>query len=412
MTALNPCLRVWLIRVTCLLTMAIPLAGAGAAVPELIAEQPLEAPRTIHLAERWRVGGDDPGLLFGLMIEAHSDEAGNTYLLDQQLCRVTVVGPDGEVLRHIGRQGEGPGEVRTPQSMALLADGTVALAEQFPGKLVKLTRDGLPAGIVTVGRAGAEGGFTALSSLKRRDDTLLVGALFQAPAEHGQSRQSYLASIDADGQELVRFCEHTTVLDFERAHFSEKAMLASFLGAHAIGPGGEIYAARDWNSYLIDVFGPDGTLQRTLGRKFEPLRRTKREKERVDALFEVEAKRMPFPITWDTEDNARTVVGLNVDGQGRLWVEHARSGHEQPDGILLTYDVFAPDGRWLHEASIACEGNPDYDGILFLQNGRLLLVKGLILAQLTASGSQGAVFDEDDQAATDLLEVICYEVIE
>jgi len=383
------------------------ICGVAAVAETIHSEAPAGPRRTLELQEQWRVGGEDADLMFGLMIEALTDDRGNVYLLDQQLCNVTVVDPDGQVTGTLGRQGEGPGEIRTPQGICFMPDGVLAVAEQFPGKLIRLLPNGDPGGTVTLGR-GTEGGFTAVSSCRGRAGNLLLGALFQAPIEHGQSRQSYLATVSIEGQEQVRFREHTTNLDFEKAHFIEREMLAPFLGAHALGPDGRVYALRDRNEYLIDVFAPDGTLERSISRRFEPVARSQREKDRINELFEVQDRNLPFDITWEIEQYEQAVNGIFVDLEGQLWVEHARSSMDQPPGVLTTYDVFGVDGQWLEEVSVACGGDPAYDGILPLEDGRLLLVKGLVLARLTASGSQGAVFDEEGGDAAQ--EVICYQV--
>lgn len=397
--------------VACVGLIGLQLAATVYANDVIHSTEPLLPTRVVQLEPQWSLGGDDPDLLFGLMVAATSDALGNVYLMDQQLCQVTVVSPEGEVTAVLGRQGEGPGEVRTPQGMALMPDGSVGLAEQFPGKIIKLALDGTPAGTVTVGGSEAEtGGFTMAASLASRGGTLVVGALLQAPVDHGQSRKSYLSSLSPTGQELVRFCEHNTILDFEAAHLIEREMVAPFLACYTLGPDGRVYAARSRNDYIIDVYATDGTLEKTLSRDFDLLPRTQKEIDRMDALFEVQDSQLPFRITWEVEKYEQTVTGLHVAQDGTLWVQHARSGYEQPDGILETYDTYDAEGRWIQKVAIQSEGDPAYDGLIFLNDDRVLLVKGLILAQLTASGSQGAVFDEDDTTSTENLEVVCCRV--
>lgn len=390
------------------LACLLPVAAALAADFEP-ATAPTHPPRTITLGEQWRVGGADSDLMFGTMIEAVTDADGRVYLLDQQLSRATAVETDGTVAGFLGAEGDGPGEVRTPQDMMIMPDGTLALAQQFPGKLICLHPDGTPAGNVTLGATGSsKGGFTVVSSCTNRGKNLLIGALLQGPTQDGQSRLSYLAKIDPAGAELVRYCEHMTQLNFKKAHFVEREMLAAFLGAHAVAPDGTVYAARDRNSYLIDVYAPDGTLLRSIGREFEPVPREQREIDRMNELFEIQDSRLPFDITWEVEKTEQTLASLRVDGDGRLWVEHARSGRDQPDGVFKTYDVFSKEGEWLEEVSVVCEGDPGHDDLIFLDDGRVLFVRGLVLARLTASGSEGAVFDEDD--VPEAQEVVCYRV--
>ncbi len=396
----------WPVVLACLL----PLAFSASGVERLANTAPAMPPRTVQLEEIWRVGGEDDDLMFGLMVAALADDDGNVYLMDQQLCQVVVISPAGEHLRTIGREGDGPGELRTPQGMVFLPDGTLGLAEQFPGRFVKLTLDGEPAGVMEVGNEASQGGFTALAGCRHWGGSLVINAQFSAPIENGQSRNAYLARLGPEGEELVRFCDNTVNLDFQEAHFVEREMLPSFMGAYTVGPQGKVYAATARNEYLISVYLPDGALERIIEREFANREREPRECERWNALFEVQARNLPFDITWEVEKYYQTVAGLHVTADGTVWVQHSRSDQDQPSGVMLSYDLFDAGGRYLREARIACDGNPAYDGLLFLRDGRVLLVKGLVLAQLTATGSQGAVFDEDE--GTGPMEIICCRMVD
>ncbi len=391
----------------CLFTIpATSVPAVSADAPVIHSESPQLPTRTVHLEELWRVGGDDPDLMFGLMVNAAVDDAGNVYLMDQQLNTVTVVSPGGRVLRQLFQEGDGPGEVRTPQGIAVLPDGRVALAQQFPGKFIMVDAQGDPAGSITViGGKNANEGFTAVAGCTARDGKLLAAGMFQLPAEDKQTRTSYVAGIDLDsGAELLRYRVHDTVLDFGKAVLVEREMLAPCY-TYAQGPDGRVYFARNWREYAIEVLSPDGVLERVITRDFEPLPRTKQERDRIDELFEVQASQLPFPITWEIEDCEQTLGGLHVDTDGTLWVAHNRSDHELPDGVFTSYDTFDRDGNWQQRVRVACDGDPDYDGLIFLDDDRVLLVKGLVLARLTATGSQGAVFEEE--GGDEEMTVIC-----
>ena len=78
------------------------------------------AQRTVQLEEIWRVGGeDDEEILFGVVAFGVLDEEGNMYLLDSQLSQVLVINPEGELIDTLGREGEGPGEMRQPTGIFL-----------------------------------------------------------------------------------------------------------------------------------------------------------------------------------------------------------------------------------------------------------------------------------------------------
>lgn len=379
--------------------------------PQLVRNtQPAEPPRAMELEEIWRVGGEDDEHVFGLMIDARCDAEGNVYLLDQQLSRVTMVSPTGDYLAELGGEGDGPGECRMPQTLTMMPDGTVGLGQRFPGKFIKVTTENEPAGNVAIGGdEAAQTGFTMLVSGRHRGGTLLVGTLHQVPGENGQTRNSYLQRLSNTGEVLAQFAEHSTVLDFTRAHFSERAMVAPFIGAHTVGPDGRVYLAPTWDQYRIDVHDPDGKLVRSVTRDFINPARDQQTLDRMNALFEEQDRALPFRITWDVEPSDQTVAELIATKDGELLVAHSRSGLDLPEGVFSSYDVFDPDGTWSHELHVRCEANGDHDGLIFLDDGRVLLVKGLQLAQLTASGNGGTVGEEEDGATA--IEVICCRLV-
>ena len=89
---------------------------------------PVAQPETITPAEAWRVGGDDEeDIIFGVLSSIAADSEGNSYLLDTQLSEVMVFSPDGEYIRSIGREGEGPGEFRRAGSLFFTTEGNVAV---------------------------------------------------------------------------------------------------------------------------------------------------------------------------------------------------------------------------------------------------------------------------------------------
>ena len=65
---------------------------------------------TIKLPELWRLGGDseDEEEFFGVISDIDIDAAGQVYLLDSQLNEAKIYTKDGEFVRSIGREGEGP----------------------------------------------------------------------------------------------------------------------------------------------------------------------------------------------------------------------------------------------------------------------------------------------------------------
>ncbi len=404
-------LRHQFFRTTVLTVFLIVFASIAAATPDKVQNnEPAHEPVVVELAEQWRVGGEADEHIFGLMIDARCDDAGNVYLLDHQLSRVTMVSPTGEYVRELGGEGDGPGECRTPQTITMMPDGSVGLGQRFPGKFIKVDKDGLPAGNLIINSAESDGsGFTMLLSGRNRGGTLLACTLVQLPGENGQSRNSYLLRLSDEGEIVTSYQKHETTLDFGKPHFLEREMVAPFVAAHTVGPAGKVYFTPARNEYRIDVHHADGSPDKIITRKFDNPPRDSKTMDRMNALFEEQDRALPFKITWEVEKVDQTIGELIALPDGRLQVAHSRSGIDLPDGVFTSYDIFDTDGTWSHELHVRCDADPNQDGLIFLDDGRVLLVKGLQMARLTASGNGGAVGEEEDGQMT--IEIICCQPV-
>ena len=66
---------------------------------------------------------------FGNVRTVGFDGAGQLYIFDNVADRITVVSPNGEFVRAFGRPGDGPGEFRSPDGLAVMRDGRVVIAD-------------------------------------------------------------------------------------------------------------------------------------------------------------------------------------------------------------------------------------------------------------------------------------------
>jgi hypothetical protein len=385
---------------------------AGAA--EMVSsEAPRLSPRTVTLTEQWRAGGLDGDILFGMVVATETNAEGNLYALDSQLSCVEVFSPAGEHLRTISGEGDGPGEVRAPQDMALLQDGSLGLLKFLPAGIVRLWPDGTPDTSIelhprSMADAGDEGGFAVSFGMESRGGTLVLAAYQSLTEGTGQKRRIFLSSFSGEGRELACLKESGMQLDFNAVRFVETEFFPPFLLTHAVGPGGKVYVPADWDSYAIEVYRPDGRLERVIRRPFQPRPRTDREKRRMDALVDAWGRQIPYEIPRELEPNAPTIDELFVDDEGILWVKHSRSVENQPDGVFATYDTFDGEGRWLQEVSVKADADPHHDGIRFLGDGRALVIKGYQLARWASRNARDASFGEDDDPGS--MEIIACRV--
>lgn len=90
-----------------------------------------DSPLAAEFEEVFRVGSFDgpEWQQFGAIFEAAFDGAGNLYLLDLHAYRIVVVDPAGDLVRLIGRHGEGPGEFSFPDLLTAMADGRAVVGD-------------------------------------------------------------------------------------------------------------------------------------------------------------------------------------------------------------------------------------------------------------------------------------------
>ncbi len=95
------------------------------------------------------------------------------------------------------------------------------------------------------------------------------------------------------------------------------------------------------------------------------------------------------------------IGSLQFGIDGNLWVANSRSGFEEPEGILTSWDVFSPDGHFIKTVSAACEGDGENDIIIWTPEGNAVLVTGFTEAirALQSQGAAGGEEDDDGEAA-------------
>ena len=389
---------------------ALLLLAAGAAAAETTvvdgvphvrnAAVPRDGVEHVHLDEIWSAGGEDDDVLFGLITRVRADAEGNLYVLDGQLSQAHVYDRDGNRLRSLFGEGDGPGEIRGPRDLVLLGDGRVGAVQEVPGRLIMVDRENNPAGMLTVGGPGADrGNFCQTFGAFAGGGVLLMAGFQQAPgdAPNTLKQTSFLSAFDAEGRETAAYCRDDHVFDFGNFVFEESRHLAGYWWNAAVAADGRAYVAPALDRYEIRVHAPDGALERVIERDYEPVRRTGAEKaafvETVKAIYAgapIEVEVEPMDVEPVVQSMHR---GLRAHADGTLWVLTARGLRDQPDGVLAAFDVFDAEGIYAKKVVVHAEGDPENDAVFFLDDGRAVVVTAF--ADATLSQFTGASLPDD-----------------
>lgn len=369
-------------------------------------DKPASGVETLKCQEQWRIGSNDE-ILLGVISQAVTDKDGNVYLLDRQLSQIQVYAPDGTYIRTLGREGDGPGEFRRGANLIILPDGRIGVGQLMPSGVVVLNPDGTPGSSIEFdgGDPGSDS-FFFLDNLACRGSYMAISGRQLQRVPQGMNRVRFIAAVEFNGNEKHRIIEDSGPDPVVSRRFVEKDEYFASPGGWALGPDGKIFTAESRDQYAVTVYAPDGRRVRVIEREFEPLKRTAEEKGRVgqNLVAIVNGERIQFDII--AEDYAECISSLYVFDNGELWVLTPRGTHAQPKGVMQTFDVFDADGNFIHQAEVACEGNAESDRVIFLDDERMILVKGFNDAVRGMTGAS----DEEEAKEPVELEVICYRI--
>jgi len=372
--------------------------------------QPTQAPSAVQLEELWRIGGYEDDEIFGVITSVLEGNDGNLYMLDAQLNEVKVYGPDGEYLRSIGRQGEGPGEFRGGSSSFLTPAGEIAVLQAFPPKIVLLTPEGDPAGEYPMPKMTGQG-FQIMVGAQLCGDNVAMMQMHNRQLEDGTGfiMREVLTLSPKNSSDVIEVASAEAKLDFNNIVMAETEFSGMRNGRWAAIPDGRVVAAPDYLEYKIDVYGPDGKLQQVVTRDYPPHKRTSDEKAFVETIFQRATASMPFPNKQFVISDIHNPIGqLLAREDGSLWVATSRGRFDRSEDSIGVYDVYDSAGHFAQQIDLKGEADPWDDLILFVGD-HLLVVTDWLPAVIALQGG-GAGADEELEEEVEPMQVICYRL--
>lgn len=370
---------------------------------------PSEKAVTVKAEEAWRIGGEDDEEIFGVITDIITDGEGNFYFLDAQLSEIKVYSADGEYLRTIGREGEGPGEFRGAFNMFRVPGGNIGVLQTFPGKIVVLTPEGEPAGDFPLPEAEGEG-FRVLLGAQYAGDRLALTYMVNQPSQQGFSQNNHLSFVNKDGTKETKLYSQKANFTVAAAVFSEKEW-DSFRNRWTASADGRAFSAIDFGKYAITVWGPDGKIDRVIEREYPPHERSAEDHERVLGIYEGFTRQIPVPnMKFDLEKTWNPIQQLWARDDGTLWVLASRGAQGLPDGVIGVFDVFDSSGHFIKQVTLKGEGDSTVDGYFFVAD-RLFVVTDWLNSLMALQGGGGQSEDEEEMDEEDaLMEILSYKV--
>lgn len=349
---------------------------ADSAGIEIVASAGEDVPLPWTFEPVLRLGGADEGPESFSEVDISrfgTDDAGRLYVLDARAFRVVVFAPDGSVVRTMGREGEGPGELRFPIGMAVAPTGVVRVFDIGRGGLVSFDADGAPLDPLPFGHY-TEPGIPRHFALA--DTLTIVAKTYRASDAPGRLslRGWPISASDPDSVVYLEFpLEENPTADFGCMMLRIPRLLAP--GLQWDVEGGLVAVSR-MDRYRIDLFDLSGRPVRSVRRDLAP-----REATEADALAEA-GPGMRMRGNVECEASAEEVVAergyaeriplvgsLLLSPSGELWVERFVPGSRH-SGDPSPIDVFDETGAYLGTLP---EGTPFPVGLL--PDGRVALAE-------------------------------------
>jgi hypothetical protein len=274
---------------------------------------------------------------FGRPLTVAVDDAGNRYVLDRHAQAVWVLGPDGELLRTVGRGGEGPGEFQAPSDLALLPGHRLAVLDPGAFRISFFQTDGAFLGQLQIPEY--------LSQFEVRSDGSILayprGRAFTLRTLGSETERDggQVRILDREGRETGTLSPRQEIPDPRDGPLVNQLFMARLPGDSLV------LSFRSLDR--VEVWAPDGTLARVMHRPFpfqpEPARST--EQDRGPGLP---------PFTGTEFDILSS--GLAVRPDGRFWavlVPLSRARFRTPlfgePEIPMEWaiELFDRQGRWL-----------------------------------------------------------------
>ena len=335
--------------------------------------------KRFQMDEVWKVGVEEDDFLFGEVEDLLIDEDGTVFVLDSQLANVKVFSAAGQYIRTIGREGDGPGEVRAPGDLVFMPDGSLGLVSKLNWKIAKIdkvtgnTRGDLRA-------LGPDGDLTMLHQVRgsrNSEGTNNFTALIKESTGQFWHWRMYLGLYwdNDDGQKIFPAKILCDVGEAQGSDIEEEEFF-SIWDPWAIDSFGRTVIAPYWGSYTLRYYDVHGELVTQVELPY--LQRDRSDKEKKRLLEKVWGGTSPekFGVDLIISKTEAVVRRIHPRPNGRLWIQTGNSAYNVGDGVFRVYDVVGPDGDLEFKAEIHGHADDLVDKVYFGPGDLIVIVHG------------------------------------
>ncbi len=331
-------------------------------------DKPIYSIPNLKLEKVWQVGGEDPGFIMNVISCIDVDDRGRLYVSDVSEKNIKVFSSEGELLFTFGRQGQGPGEFKSPQAVSILPNMQLLVID--PRIVYPLNKFSL---------FNYNGSFIDAFNLDLKFNEY-------SEAIDVENRESLLSRHKIDicnlfsKNSLILFTYSTQNMKYQvkslwifsinnreanniitlkklspRLTFIEKQNDRMFLNCQWCNDkNSNIYLLEDTYDYKINLFDSSGCLKSVISREFELPKKTREEyKEEMEKAEQVKKfyQKIGKSVVWELLKEKPIIFNplaitrcMFCDDQNRLWI---LTNESFSSDMRFSFDVFSREGKYL-----------------------------------------------------------------
>ncbi len=369
--------------------------------------EPMNGTVEYELRELWRLESEtaDGEVVFGVVEDVAEDPEGNVYILDSQLKTVHVVSPEGQYLRSIGREGEGPGEFSNPVQLIYGPQAELRIVDLADARVVRLGLDGVP--IQSSSLRIPEYPDSWPSRLLPHPSGSWVAKIRTRNRSETEITESDIICVVSNTGNVVAELTNRLVRHRVRGepyvYDEESEEMIRLLGVTA---DGRILVSEDYAELSFSIFNVQGHLMQRISREGEPLQRSADRFSELENFWEsYYSERRNVVVKISPFDRALDRASQRWDE--RFWVRTVSGMLNLPPNHAEIVDVYDQEGVFVEQAVLKHEFAEDED-LLFLLPDHVVIARGAYSASLVAAG---AVRQSSDETEIRQPAVICCKAL-
>ena len=300
-------------------------------------KEPIFSDEVFNLVEDLSIGkaeGEEE-YMFSQISAIDVDDNERIYVADVNNAHIKVFDKNGEYLRTIGKQGQGPGEMQMPYFVQVISENEVLVQDLGNQRLIYFTFDGkflrqIPKGTTR---------FPVL--LKADSYGNFIGVVSLAPPPIGGK---IISKYDSDLNILMTIAEDEQgkkgVLDI--------AKISCFCD---VSPGDNIVWGNS-GEYVLHLINPEGMLVKTIIKNIVSLKFTANDKMLFEEKYASSVERglkLNFPSQYPVFKD------VFVDDKERIFVQTYQNIEGEPS--FFVHDVFDADGKFIAKVPVLANLN-------------------------------------------------------